>query len=434
VIAPIRYKGVVRRNAIDVARVSALIIVVLGHLTLAVIDRPHGEIRGANLLALHPGWAFVAALAPMPVFFAAAGWAHTTSSLATASARLSALIGLGAVVVTVWSAAVVVTVMVNGDAGVLGDGARIATQPLWFVAGYAALVPLGRRLAELARTNIAFVVGGALALLALLDLARFAFDANELIGWPGFYLAWASPWILGAWWRQRYEAGGFDERRVGLLIAAGAVVVGAVLCLGFGYSPAMIDAVPGARSNTTPPSLYTAVAAVGQVGGLMLVAGFLDDIGARWRKLWDRAGELSLGIYAWHLTALSLCGALIAAGFPTPERLTTVWWITRPLWFAAVLGVATLFVLATSGVRAQLRRRSRPSAPPPALLAGVGVVLAVAGGAMVGLRGPRNSTLALECAGLFLASWMLLRPRATAARSGGSSTPVQTTPQSHPPA
>ena len=66
---------------IDVARVGALLIVVFGHLSLAVIDRPGGHVRGANLLALHPGWAFVVAIAPMPVFFAAAGWAHTTSDL-----------------------------------------------------------------------------------------------------------------------------------------------------------------------------------------------------------------------------------------------------------------------------------------------------------------------------------------------------------------
>jgi hypothetical protein len=404
----------VRRNAIDVARVGALIIVVLGHLSLAVIDRPHGQIRGANLIALHPGWAVVLALAPMPVFFAAAGWAHTTSSLDNASARLSALIGLGAVVVGVWSTAVVVTVTVNGDAGVLGDGARIATQPLWFVAGYAPLVPLGRRLAQLARANIVLVVGGGVASLALLDIVRFALDGPELIGWPGFYLAWTSPWILGAWWRQQYEAGGFDEKRVGLAIALGAIAVGAVLCVFFGYSPAMIDAVPGARSNTTPPSLYTAVAAIGQVGGLMLIATFLDDIGTRFRRLLDRAGELALGIYAWHLTALSLCGAVLAAGFPTPTRLTALWWVTRPLWFAAVLGVATLFVLATSGARSQLRKRSHAGTAPPSYQAALGVVLAVAGGALVGLRGPRTITLATECAALFVMSWLLLRSRRAA--------------------
>ena len=187
--------------------------------------------------------------------------------------------------------------------------------------------------------------GALLGLLALLDFARFALDAPELIGWLGFYLAWSTPWLLGAWWRSRYEAGGFDERRVGLAIVAGAIVVGALLVVFADYSPALIDAVPGARSNTTPPTVYTAVAAIGQVGLLLVMAKALDRVGTRFRKLLDRAGELALGIYAWHLTALALCGAAIAAGFPTPERLTTVWWLTRPLWWAAVLGLAAGFVL-----------------------------------------------------------------------------------------
>ncbi|HVT75665.1 MAG TPA: acyltransferase family protein [Acidimicrobiales bacterium] len=416
-----------RRNAIDVARVSALIVVVLGHLTLAVIDRPHGHIRGANLLALHPSWAFVAALAPMPVFFAAAGWAHVTSSLETASARLAALLGLGAVVVATWSVGVGIAVGLNGHAGVFGDGARIATQPLWFVAGYAPLVPLGARLGRLGRDHALAAVTIALGTLAALDVARFTFGAPEWIGWIGFYLVWGTPWLLGGWWRARHEAGGFDERRVGLALMAGAVVVGTVLVLGFGYAPALIDAVPGARSNTTPPGLYTCVAAIGQVGALMTLGTWLDNIGARWRHMWDRAGELSLGIYAWHLTALSLCGAVLAAGFPAPTRLTTLWWLTRPLWYAAVLGLATLFVLATSGVRAQLRRRSRADTAPPQLQAALGVVLAVAGGATVGLRGPRSLPLAAWCAAFFVGSWLLLRRRVSSPESGGPSTPAQTT-------
>jgi hypothetical protein len=404
----------VRRNAIDVARVGALLIVVLGHLSLAVIDRPGGHVRGANLLALHPGWAFVVAIAPMPVFFAAAGWAHTTSDLSVASARLSALVGLGAVVVAAWSIGVLATFVVAGHAGVVGDGARIATQPLWFVAAYAPLVPLGRWLARLASTNIVVVVGGVLGILALLDFARFALDAPELIGWLGFYLAWATPWLLGAWWRSRYETGGLDERRVGLALVAGAIAVGALLVVFANYSPALIDAVPGKRSNTTPPTLYTAVAAIGQVGVLLLMANWLDRVGTRFRQLLDRAGELALGIYAWHLTALALCGALLAAGWlPAPERLTTVWWLTRPLWWVLVLGLAAGFVLLTSLVRERLRRRTASRASPPSYQAAVGVALAVAGGAMVGLRGPRSVTLAAECAALFITGWLLLRPRNT---------------------
>ena len=129
-----------RRPAVDVARVLALGLVVLGHLGLAVIDRADGGVRGTNLLELRPGWLWVASLSPMPVFFAAAGWANATTSPEAAAPRLRTLAGLGAVVVGVWTLGVAIAVVITGEAGVVGDGARIATQPLWFVAAIG--VPL----------------------------------------------------------------------------------------------------------------------------------------------------------------------------------------------------------------------------------------------------------------------------------------------------
>lgn len=399
-----------RRDAIDVARVLALLMVVLGHLLLAVIDRHDGEVRGANLLALHPGWAFIAVLAPMPVFFAAAGWANATSTAATSAARVRTLVGLGTVVVCAWSAAVVLAELVAGDAGVMGDGARIATQPLWFVAAYVPFAVAGARLARLAARHVVLVVGSSLVALAASDVGRFALGAPDWIGWPGFYLAWGVPWLVGGWWRSRYERGALHEARVGLGLAllAGAGCVALVVLAG--YDPALIDAVPGARSNTTPPTLYTAAAALVQVGLLLAIAGGLDRAGRRWRRLWDRAGDAAVAVYAWHLTALALCAAAIAVGFPVPQRLTPVWWLTRPVWWAVVLAVTTGFVGLTALVRVRIGRRGRRPPPQAAGRTVIGVVVAAAGGAVVGLRGPRTSALAVTCSVLFIAAWWLLGP------------------------
>lgn len=402
-----------RRPAIDVARSLALLIVVLGHLLLAVIDRHDGEVRGANLLVLHPGWAFLATLAPMPVFFAAAGWANASATLASSASRLRTLVGLGAVVVTAWSMAVVVAVAVSGDAGIVGDGARVATQPLWFVAAYVPLAAAGRSLARLAAAHPIRAVGVELALLAALDVTRFGFGELDWIGWPGFYLAWSTPWLIGGWWRARYEAGDLDERRTGVVLALGAGAGCVALVALAGYDPALIDAVPGARSNTTPPTLYTAVAALAQVGLLIVGAHALDRLGRRWRRLWDRAGEAAVGVYVWHLTALALCGAVIAAGFPVPERLTPLWWSTRPLWWAAVLAVTAVFVATTAAARHRLASARQGTGPaPPQGQVLTGVLVAAAGGALVGLRGPRTLALAAGCSVLFVAAWLLLRPRA----------------------
>jgi hypothetical protein len=410
------------RGAIDVARVAALTMVVLGHLALATIDRgPDGALRGANLLALYPELAWAAMLAPMPVFFAAAGWANATSTPRSAAPRLGALVGVGAVVVVSWSAASIGEILLRGDGGILADGARLATQPLWFLAVYVPFAALGSRIAGVAERPV-LAVGGCLVALLALDVARFGFGAPEAVGWPGFFAAWAVAWLLGAWWRRRWQAGWPHEQRTGALLALGGSVAACGLVLLAGYDPALIDAVDGQRSNTTPPGLFTAVAAVVQVGLLMVVANGLDRLAARWRGLLDRAGDASVAVYAWHLTALALCAAAIAAGLWAPARLSTAWWLTRPLWFAAVLGVTVLLAGATALGRGRQRRGSGPPGYPSTVRTLVGLVSTTIGAAIIGLRGPRTLPSATLAAAAFVIGWWCLRPRLSSAASTTPST------------
>jgi hypothetical protein len=399
-----------RRDAIDVARVGALAMVVAGHLLLAVIDRgPDGALRGANLLSLHPDLAWLSLLAPMPVFFAAAGWANASGTVLRAAPRLRTLVGLGAVVVLVWYVPAMVERLATGERGVLGDGARIATQPLWFLAAYLPFAASGARLAALARRPVV-AVGSCLVLVAVLDLARFGGDAPQWIGWFGFLPAWGVPWLLGAWWRdQRFDRR--RERRTGALIALVAAVVGAVLVWRGGYEPALIDAVAGRRSNTTPPTLFTAVAAVAQVGVLLVLAGALDRVGARRRAAVRAGNRVAVGVYVWHLTALALCSGVVALGLAVPERSTGWWWVTRPLWWAAVLAVTAALVAASAGVRQALvdRRLARPPGRERgAVEVSTGVVLAAVGAALVGLRGPSSVATAAVALGALLSGWWLL--------------------------
>jgi len=388
------------------------VLVVLGHLTMAVIDRgTDGAVRGANLLALEPGIAWLAMLAPMPVFFAAAGWANATATPATAGRRLRTLVGLGAVVVVAWSSLSIAELLVRGEGGVVADGARISTQPLWFLAAYVPFTALGARLGRIA-TRPVLAVGGSLVALAVLDTARFALDAPEAIGWPGFFLAWGVPWVLGAWWRARWEAGGLREVGTGAVLALAALAAATGLVLLAGYSPALIDAVPDQRSNTTPPGLYTATAAMVQVGLLMVLAQSLDRLAVRRRRLLDQAGTASVGIYAWHLTALSLCAAAIAAGLWAPRRFSTGWWLSRPVWFAAVLGITGALVALTAAARARLRRRGGTGTSRRALgrlTVVVGIVCSTIGAGLIGLRGPRTLPAAIVSIVAFVAGWWLLR-------------------------
>lgn len=232
----------------------------------------------------------------MPVFFAAGGWANATATVSSSAARVRALVGLAAVVVGGWTAAVVIATVVAGDPGVVGDGARIATQPLWFLAAYLPFAVTGRRLARVASAHIVLAVGASLAFLAVCDLARFAWGAPDWVGWPGFLAAWGVPWLIGGWWRARHVEGTLAETRVGLTLCLAAVAGCIVLVATAGYSAGLIDAAPGARSNTNPPTLYTAMAGLAQAGFFLLAATALDRAGRRWRRFWSRAGEAAVGV------------------------------------------------------------------------------------------------------------------------------------------
>jgi hypothetical protein len=402
------------RDAIDVARVGALAVVVVGHLLLAVIDRgPDGAVRGANLLSLRPDLAWLSLIAPMPVFFAAAGWANSQSSLRAATTRLRPLVGLTTVVVLLWYLPAVVERVATGERGPLGDGARIATQPVWFLAAYVPFAALGQRLARCAQRP-ALAVGGCLALLAVLDLLRFGSGAADAIGWLGFLPAWGVPWLLGAWWR---TAAPGQERCVGAGLVVSAVLAGWLLVARLGYEPALIDAVAGRRSNTTPPTLFTAVAALGQVGVLLVVARVFDRVGGALRPLLRRARAVAVGVYLWHLTALALCAGLVAVVVPMPTRLSTAWWLLRPVWWAAVLAVTAALVVASA--RAQVRLAARPMVARwrSDQVVVAGVVAAAVGAAAVGLRGPASVPLAVACVALLLSGWWLLpAPAAPPAR------------------
>lgn len=396
-------------------------MVVFGHLLIAAVDTgPDGRARGENLFALRPGWGWLAVLAPMPVFFAAAGFANATVSLHRAAPRLRRLIGTAAVVVAAWSVVVVVAAIVS-DTDLVAKGARLATQPLWFLAAYVPFAAVATRVAAIASRPAAMAVtaAGSLLVVAVLDLLRFAGGLPTWIGWPGFFLAWGIPWLLGSWWRA--HDGGWArnrERAVGLVLLAFAAVGAWMLVRFFGYRAALIDFGDTSRSNTTPPTLYTAVAGIAQTGALIAGAGALDRLAVRWRSAWSWLGSASIGIYVWHLTALALVvGAVDLAGVDLPRRLTGAWWAIRPLWVGVVVAVALAVVSISEAARRRFvgqeqereREHKRAGQGPPAGRLLASVVVASTGSAVVGLRGPQSVVLAIACSALLAGGWALLR-------------------------
>jgi hypothetical protein len=68
------------------------------------------------------------------------------------------------------------------------------------------------------------------------------------------------------------------------------------------------------------------------------------------------ASRVAMTVFLWHLTAMVLVvAAVAAAGVRLPAANTLGWWATRPLWLAALALTTALLVLP-------LRRAERPPA------------------------------------------------------------------------
>jgi hypothetical protein len=102
-------------------------------------------------------------------------------------------------------------------------------------------------------------------------------------------------------------------------------------------------------------------------------------------------------------------GIVAIPDVPAPRRLGLAWLLMRPLWIASVVGVCAVLVGLTAWVRARLAARARPHPVAPLAQLTAGTVLAAAGGAYVGLRGPGTVPRALVCCALLGAGWLLLR-------------------------
>jgi hypothetical protein len=89
--------------------------------------------------------------------------------------------------------------------------------------------------------------------------------------------------------------------------------------------------------------------------------------------------------------------------------LSLAWLLLRPLWIVVVVGVCAVLVAVTAAVRGWLAARARPHPVAPLARLTAGALLAAAGGAYVGLRGPGTVPRALVCCALLGSGWLLLR-------------------------
>ncbi|GAA2456509.1 acyltransferase [Streptomyces macrosporus] len=358
-----------RDRFVDLLRVVSLGTVVLGHwLMAAVAVDPDGGVEVGNLLAVVP------ALQPatwllqiMPVFFFVGGFSHALSyrslrrrTPAGASpypaflrARLQRLLRPTMAFVAVWGTGATV-LQLAGVGGPLADtAARLATQPLWFVGIYLAMVALTPPLLRL-HERYGWGVFAALAWsAAMVDLLRFAAGV-PYVEFLAFAFVWSAVHQLGF-----LRADG--RLREGPRIPAVLAVTGsasAAALVALGPYPLSMVGIPGEPiSNMAPPTLALLCHGVWLVGAVELLRGPAARLLERprvWRAV-VAANGVAMTAFLWHLTAmLGVYGLLLALDVPLPAPASAAWWLQAPVRVAAAAVLTALLV-------AVFRRCERPA-------------------------------------------------------------------------
>ncbi|AUG78673.1 acyltransferase [Kitasatospora sp. MMS16-BH015] len=369
-----------RDRALDALRALAILGVVLGHWLVTALVVDTGTLQVASPLHYLPELAPVSwAFQTLAVFFLVGGLV-AARSLRTArtrgtpyrhwlTARLARLFRPVAVLLTVWAVAGAALLAGGVSPETVHTLVKLAVSPLWFLLVFAALTaatPL------LARLHPAW----PLALVTLVDLARFQLGAPEQLGYLNELAGWSVPYCLGAAWaggrgRQAAHPGDrradrrTDRRTAWALLLGGAAATAALIRWG-GYPAAMVG-VPGAAvSNLGPLTLAAVTFGLAQCGAALLLLGPLRRAMRR-PAAWAAVALVNLfamTVFLWHQTAMMAVSALglltdgTAADGPLPGLHTLPdgpgWILTRLLWLP-------LFALALLACWAAFHTHERPS-------------------------------------------------------------------------
>jgi fucose 4-O-acetylase-like acetyltransferase len=381
-----------RNRYVDLIRVVAIGVVVLGHWTMAVLGYADGKFTGENLLEVDPHlqiltWVFQV----MPLFFIVGGFSNASSWTSARArgesyaewlrARSSRLVRPAIWFVAFWTLIPVLGVasgLLPSSVARVGGG-EVAL-PLWFLGVYLLAVPaVPPLLAAHQRVGACVLVPLVVGAL-MVDSLRFGLDVTE-VGAVNFAFVWLTMLELGFLWRD-----GALRRRAWLPWAMVAIgLAGLALLVGsFDYPVSMIGLTHGVRSNTLPPSAALVLLGVWQCGAMLL----FEDAANRWLSRTEPwlavvvANSIVMTTYLWNMSAVVLAAVLL---FPTgvapqPEPVSLAWWLLRPAWILVCAVCLVPFVLA-------FRWAERPVKPSRQSATGVGAAAATVAGTAIAAAG-----------------------------------------------
>ncbi|MFN8036837.1 MAG: acyltransferase [Acidimicrobiia bacterium] len=428
-----------RDRFVDLVRVGSIVAVVLGHWLMAVVVERGGRVHGENALSAIP------ALRPLTwvvqiiaVFFVVGGY---TNARALAGGRdvgtffrrrAERVLRPTIVFAAVWLAVAVVLEHSSIDPRVVHDATRLAAQPLWFLAVFAATIAIAPAQYALHRRHPWVVLLLAPVATIALDVVRLA-GSSDTPATVNYLTVFAVAQELGF----HYADGRFESvrRPAALGVAVAAFALLGVLTVAGPYPVSMVG-VPGQKiSNMSPPTVCMLVLMVAQCALLLAVREPLR------RRLghpgtWSVVVGVNLVImtlFLWHLSALVFVAAIASRLGHLPAAGTAGWWAQKPLWLGAcalvLAGLVRLFMPVE-------RLRSWLVAGRSAVVArGVGLVVAglglvgfatsgfghafEAGSVFLGMRFPPAVDFVLLVSGWLVATWPLGTVERGGARNDG---------------
>jgi surface polysaccharide O-acyltransferase-like enzyme len=331
-----------RNLAVDLYRVSGVVLIVLGHWLAGSVTYHDGYFGRQNPLVDQPWtqwltWIFQA----VPTFFLVAGyagavsWTHRrdtedVSRQTWLRHRLARVLGPTTVYVGLVSAIVVVLDLRHIAGSTLEYAGWAVAMHLWFLAVYLVVVAL---------TPVAIAAQRRWGLLvpAVLAVGVVAVDAVSLGGHLphlrllNYLLCWGALYQLGIAWHDGLLAG----RRPALLAGGSAVALALLILLG-PYPVSMIG-VPGqSLQNTDPPSTAMLAFACTQAGLVITLAPALNRAlrAGFVQRLLTTANSNVMALYLWHMIPVVIVAIVgYPAGLlPQPVEGTAEWWLARLEW------------------------------------------------------------------------------------------------------
>jgi hypothetical protein len=399
----VRATPATRDRYVDFLRAASIMVVVIGHWTIALIYWDGGIIRSTSAIGLSSGlWLATWMCQVMPVFFFVGGYANYVAYLSArrrgdgaatfVRSRVRRLLVPSAVFIAVW---VVIQIGLHltdtgGPTGprfagftllrgVRPPGQTIPFGPLWFLGFYLVVVCISPATIWLHR-RFRWWVPGIMVVGAVLTDAIGFIGGQSGFRYLNVVFVLLFPHQLGHFYGDG-SAQRWPRPALGAMALAG---LGGLVLLtnpwlfslagprrftwfpGIGYYPrSLLGTDIEQVSNAYPPTLCYLLVGFWLIGLALLLRPMLT----RWLQRPGPWKATILGnayimtIFLWHMTAYLLAILLLwPLGFGREQEPTARWWFERPLWLV-VPGVILLGLVAVFGRFETRGRRPGTSSP-----------------------------------------------------------------------